>query len=285
MPEREGLAGTAFGVAAARAAEHARPDRLFADPLADRLLDAAGAPTRAFWSEGPGARLAAALGDHVALRTRFFDGYLSAAGCRQVVLVAAGLDTRAYRLDWPAGTRLFELDQAPVLDFKESVLATCADRPRCDRVALAVDLRTDWAPRLTGHGFHPGTPTAWLVEGLLVYLSAAEADRLLATIGALSAPGSRLAVEHVTRPRLRAAHEAGGGRRDGALGLLASLWRNDSSTDPVRWLTGHGWQARRHDLVELAATLGRPVPPVFDPRRPETARLELLTASREGEPE
>jgi methyltransferase (TIGR00027 family) len=280
MTDTEALATTAFGVTVSRAAEHGRPDRLFADPYADRLLDAADPAARAFWTDGPGTRLAAAMGDHVALRTRLFDDFLTGAAGPQVVLVAAGLDTRAYRLDWPAGTRLYELDQPTVLDFKASAAGGWPEPPRCDRVPLPVDLRDDWPARLIAAGFDPDRPATWLLEGLLVYLTAGESDTLLGRIGALSAPGSRLAVEYATRAGLGQAHAAAGGRTDGAVGLLARLWRNDRAQDPIDWLDRHGWRARRHDLAVLSAALRRPVPPVFDPARPDTARIDLLTAVR-----
>jgi methyltransferase (TIGR00027 family) len=273
------VARTALGIAVARAAESARADRLFHDPLAADLLAAAGPDAVAFWTEGPGARLAAAMGDYVALRTRYFDDYVTtacAAGCRQVVLVAAGLDTRAFRLRWPAGVRLFELDQPAVLAVKRSVLDQTDHRAGCAHASVPVDLRTDWATPLREHGFRPGEPTAWLVEGLLVYLTAVEADRLLAAISALSAPGSRLAVEYTTRPML-AAPDADG---NGVVGFLADLWRNDMSGDPADWLAAHGWRANRRALPDLAAALGRSVPPVFDPSRPNTARITLLCADR-----
>lgn len=145
------------------------------------------------------ADLGASLGRHVVIRTRFFDDYLldaAAAGVRQVVLLAAGLDTRAFRLPWPGGVRVFELDLPEVLTFKAQVLARSGAAPCCGRAVLPVDLRTDWRGALLASGHDLGQPTAWLVEGLLIYLTATEAGRLLADITATSAPGSRLAFEH-----------------------------------------------------------------------------------------
>jgi methyltransferase (TIGR00027 family) len=140
----------------------------------------------------------AAFWSHAVVRTRFFDDYLADAaggGIRQVVLLAAGLDTRAYRLPWPVGVRLFELDLPEVLDFKQRVLDQQAATARCDRRAIGVDLRQDWVRPLSEAGLQPDRPTAWLVEGLLAYLSADETARLLTTVGDLSAGGSRAAFE------------------------------------------------------------------------------------------
>jgi methyltransferase (TIGR00027 family) len=278
---------TAFGVAAARAAESARHDRLFADPLADLLLDAGGPETRAFWTDGGGARLSTAMGDYIALRTRYFDDQLSgavAAGCRQVVLVAAGLDTRAFRLELPVEGHVFELDQPAVLEVKGSVLADAAARPRCTRTQVGVDLRGDWRAPLLHAGFRRDLPTCWLVEGLLVYLTSTEADDLLDTVTGLSERNSWLVVEHTSRPALEGARVAAGGGTSAATALLASLWRNDSPIAPAEWLDSRGWRANHGDpgdpgdLADLAARHRRPVPPVFDPGRAGTARVTLLSA-------
>jgi len=125
-------------------------------------------------------------------RTRFYDDHLLESGCRQVVLLAAGLDSRAFRLDWPARTSLYELDLPKVLAFKE----TCSPTPNPgahERLCRWTSARMGVSP--AGHGFRPQEPTAWLAEGLLVYLTPADADRLLSTVTALSAPGSRIAFE------------------------------------------------------------------------------------------
>ena len=92
---------------------------------------------------------------------------------RQIVIPAAGLDSRAYRLAWPDGTVVFELDQPQVLEFKHEVLAGSGDAPTAERREIAVDLRDDWPQALRRSGFDPSRPSAWIVEGLLVYLPAA----------------------------------------------------------------------------------------------------------------
>jgi methyltransferase (TIGR00027 family) len=125
-----------------------------------------------------------------------------------VVILAAGLDTRAFRLTWPAGVRLFELDTPEVLTFKEQVLAERDATLACQRVAISTDLRQDWPAAVVQAGFHSGEPTAWLAEGLLMYLTQDECDQLLDRIGQLSAPGSRLAIEYVDQATIQLMRDA-----------------------------------------------------------------------------
>ncbi|MGW4384867.1 SAM-dependent methyltransferase, partial [Kitasatospora sp. NPDC004531] len=243
---------TALAVARARAYESAQPDPLFVDPYALAFVTAAGAPPRPSAARiGP---LARRLLVHAVLRTRHYDDRLLAAGVHQVVLLAAGLDTRAHRLPWPDGTRLFELDLPPVLAFKERVLAEQGARPRCERVALPADL-TDptWPDRLRAAGFDPGQPTAWLAEGLLVYLDAEQAAQLFTAIGELSAPGSRLLVEQ-GRDTSRTPQEEG-------LTDMTALWRGGLGPGTADWLDAHGWTTRHTSREELAAAHARPLPP------------------------
>ncbi len=264
------VARTALAVARVRARESRRPDRLFDDPYASAFVAALpDAPSGE--QAGPGApgSLRAKLGFHAVIRTRFFDDFLlgaCAAGCRQVVLLAAGLDTRAFRLPWPAGVRLFELDRLDVLDFKDAVLSRQGAVPRCGRTALAADLREDWPAALVGAdaGFEPGQPTAWLAEGLLVYLSADDAAHVLSGVGALCAPGSRLSLEGggaATSLVARASATADPAGADGqapATGNLTSLWKGGLGKDSAGWLTRHGWQTQFHELARVAASYGRP---------------------------
>ncbi len=154
-----GVGRTALSVARVRARESARPDALFSDPYARAFLEAfaRAAPDEPITSSSPPS-LRATLALQVVVRTRFYDEYLLAApghGCRQVVLLAAGLDTRAFRLAWPDGVRLFELDLPGVLTFKDAVLAEQGAAPRCERTSLAVDLRADWPALLIAAGFDP----------------------------------------------------------------------------------------------------------------------------------
>jgi len=232
------VAKTAIGVAYMRAWESSQVDRLFADPYALAFV------TAQYRQAGSAAT---ALAAHVVLRTRFFDDYLLQAGCDQVVLVAAGLDTRAYRLDWPAGTTLFELDQPEVLAFKQAVLDREKAAPRCTRHPVAVDLRYDWASTLRQAGFDPARRTAWLVEGLLIYLTHDEASGLLTTIGELSAPDSELSFEDSGTVSY-AGHE------------YAAMFKGGMGADAMAWLTEHGWKATSHDRASVASTYGREYP-------------------------
>lgn len=264
----QGVGRTAIGVALVRAEESRRPDRLFDDPYAEAFVAAA---PHALPTEHEASHDLAAWGAewavHATIRTRFFDDYLlaaGAAGCRQVVLLAAGLDTRALRLDWPEGTRVFELDLPDMLTFKERVLADHPSRPAaapCERTTVAVDLREDWPAALTGAGFDPSQPTAWLAEGLLIYLSASEVTTLLTRVGDLSVPGSQFSCEH-RRTDMTQFHEQA--RKIPALDFVTSLWRGGLGTETPDWLTRHGWEVQLHERAELAATYGRPVTSASD---------------------
>jgi methyltransferase (TIGR00027 family) len=263
----KGVAKTALGMAMVRARESLREDRLFDDPHAQRFLDATpGAfPERSPAAEdlterGQKSSLGAVFAVHGVLRTRFFDDYLltaTAAGCAQVVLLAAGLDTRALRLPWPGDVRLWELDLPEMFAFKEPVLAGCDAVPTCERRVIPVDLRDNWTGELAAAGFDHTAPTAWLAEGLLLYLTADKAVGLLTGIGELSAPGSQLAFEHGdTAGSALLAQSAGMPTMD----QYTSLWKGGLGEDASGWLRRHGWQPQIHDLAQLAASYGRPVP-------------------------
>jgi methyltransferase (TIGR00027 family) len=243
-----GVGRTSLAVARARAWESRKPDGLFDDPYA-----AAFAATGERRTTAPGSARAR-LAFHVIIRTRFYDDYLLAAGHRQVVLLAAGLDTRAYRLPWPDGVHVYELDLPEVLSFKSGVLAAQNAVARCSLTVLPVDLRSEWPAMLTRAGFDPAVPTAWLVEGLLVYLTADEAALLLSRVGTLSAPGSRLAFE-----RNNAASVMAEGDRSG-IEEYAALWKGGLGQDAAGWLTDHGWRTETHSLLDVAASYGRPSP-------------------------
>jgi methyltransferase (TIGR00027 family) len=257
-----GAGKTALGVAIVRAAESARAGRLFDDPLAQAFVDAAPgtfSSGRPAGSSG-GASLWASFYAHVVIRTRFFDDYLNAcaaAGCRQVVQLAAGLDTRAFRLAWPDGTRGYEVDLPQVLAFKDEVLASRRAVPRCQRAAVPADLRGDWAAALAGAGFDQSRPAAWLAEGILLYLTADEARRLLADVTRLSAPGSRLAFEHSPQAAATLADHA---RQLPGLREYRPLWKGGLGDAAPAWLAGHGWQPDFHDLGAVADSYRRPLP-------------------------
>jgi methyltransferase (TIGR00027 family) len=195
---------------------------------------------------------------HAVVRTRFYDEYLlavTAAGYEQIVLLAAGLDTRAFRLRWPKTVRLFELDFPAVLDFKQRVLADQGAVPGCSRATVPVDLCKDWSRELLAAGFQQATPTVWLAEGLLLYLSHEEAARMLTRVGELSVPGSRLSFEHIT-PDDHVLIARAVAMDD--TGQLAMLWKGGLGEHAAQWLTHHGWRSQIHLRHVLAAHYGRP---------------------------
>lgn len=247
----QGVSKTALWVASMRATEAARPDRLHSDPLASAFVAASGA--------GPlGAPPGAA--EFLAIRTRFYDDFLTDALAPQVVLLAAGLDSRAFRLSWPSGTSVFELDLPELLSFKETVVAASELVPACSRVVVPVDLRSDWASVLLAAGFSPTLPTAWVAEGLMQYLSAAENDRLLATISSLSVPGSMFAFDHMETAASQDAVVAEVSARVREMGASFA----SGLDDPGRWLASHGWTSSTVRVPALALAYGRPLPDYVD---------------------
>lgn len=247
-----GVSRTALWVASMRAAEAARPDRLHDDPLATAVVAAAE-------QEIPPAPPGAA--EFVAVRTRFYDSFLLSSGTAQVVMLAAGLDARAFRLSWPPGTRLFELDLPELLGFKEKLVAAEGVVPRCTRVVVPVDLRTDWTTALAAAGFDASAPTAWVAEGLLQYLDEQDKKRLLDTVSELSAPGSRFAFDHM---------DASADDREVVADTLAKIRSMGAefvatAADPAGWLAAHGWTTTVDRIPELAVAYGRPLPDFMDP--------------------
>jgi methyltransferase (TIGR00027 family) len=204
------VGATATAVAAARAVATNSPDPLITDQFAEPLVKAVGVDFFTQWAtggldpasvEGNAAADLTRMANAIAVRPRFFDEFFldaAAAGIRQMVILASGLDTRAYRLPWPAGSTIFEIDQPQVIEFKTTTLAGLGAYPSADRRPVAIDLRQDWPTALGGAGFDANQPTAWIAEGLLGYLPPEAQDRLLDSITALSAEGSRLAVESIT---------------------------------------------------------------------------------------
>jgi methyltransferase (TIGR00027 family) len=210
------VGATATLVAAARAIATKADNPLIEDPFAEPLVRAVGVDFFTRWASG---EIDAAdvdydesswklqhMPDTMAARTRFFDEFFqdaTQAGIRQAVILASGLDARAYRLAWPADMTLFEIDQPEVIEFKSSTLAGLGAAPQTDRRAVAIDLRQDWPTALLEAGLDKSRPTAWIAEGLFGYLPPAAQDALLENITALSAQGSRFACEAVpARPEI-----------------------------------------------------------------------------------
>ncbi|MFV0495142.1 class I SAM-dependent methyltransferase [Mycobacterium sp.] len=299
---RTSVGTTAVMVAAARAVETEQPDALIRDPYAKILVDDANADV--MWEamldpsivdkvesvDPEAAAMIRQMRGYQAVRTNFFDTYFAdatAAGIRQVVILASGLDSRAYRLDWPSGTRVFEIDQPQVLDYKSTTLAGHGVTPKSDRRAVAVDLRQDWPAALRAAGFDPAVPTAWLAEGLLMYLPAEAQDRLFAQVGELSPPGSRVAAEtapsHAEERRqqmrerfLKIAEQIG---LEETIDIGELMYRDENRARVADWLNQHGWRATAASSVEEMQRLGRWMvePPSADD---EDAFSEFVTAVR-----
>ena len=202
------VGATATMVAASRALASREPEPLLDDRFAEPLVRAVGHPffVRMLDGQLPLENDDAPMTlqqrrEQMTVRTRFFDDFFhdaAAAGIRQAVILAAGLDARAYRLAWPVGMVVFEVDQPEVIAFKGDTLAALGAQPTAERRAVSIDLRDDWPTALRDNGFDASTPTAWIAEGLLPYLPPEAQDRLLDKITALSAPGSRVATENIT---------------------------------------------------------------------------------------
>lgn len=282
----DGVGMTALGVAAVRAQESLRSDRLFDDPLAARFLAAAGrqAPPadvgEAERAVPPQWRM---LMRSIPIRTRFLDECVRAAlvaGVRQLVLLGAGLDTRAFRLDWPPSCRVFEVDLPEMVGFKQRVLTDAGALPGCERIVVPADLTADWSGPLTAAGLNTSAPSAWIAEGVLMYLSTEHNEQVLSRVGELSAPGSRLALTTLSRQRLEQIKDrldrAGPHPPPGA--QVMRMWQSGTPDDPIAWLAGHGWQAELFDPAERAATYGRPG--LFDDLNHKPGTRGLISAIR-----
>jgi methyltransferase (TIGR00027 family) len=281
----ESVGSTALGVAAARAAETESDNPLIQDPFARAFLEAAGHgmwslmanPTTAAELTDDGDLLAhlQVMIDFMAVRTAFFDEYFinaAASGVRQVVILAAGLDARAWRLPWPDETTVYELDQAKVLEFKSTTLQARGAQPTSRLVSIPIDLRQDWPTALREAGFDPSRPTAWSAEGLLRYLPAQAQDLLFERIHALSPAGSWLATNAPAKSaldpeRLARQREQSHRLRAAAARVLDTdvpadedLWYPEERTDVADWLRQHGWDASAITMGEMLTRYGRNVP-------------------------
>ncbi|WP_433288613.1 SAM-dependent methyltransferase [Pseudonocardia sp. CA-142604] len=269
------VGATATMSAAVRAMATRAERPLIDDPFAAPLVRAVGvdALTRLATGEGTNDLVGPATIDVGVVRTRFYDEFFldaTSAGITQVVILASGLDSRAYRLPWPAGTVVYELDRPRVLDFKTRTLAELSAAPTADRRAVPVDLRDDWPAALRTAGFDPARPTAWSAEGLLGYLPAEAQDLLLDTVTELSAPGSRVATE--SRPNPRPGDED---RTKERLHRISESWRAQGfDTDMVSlryfgerneaapYLTGLGWALHGTSTRDLL--VANDLPPLED---------------------
>ena len=275
-----GVGATATMVAAARAMG-TRDDRgIINDPFAEPLVRAVG--IRFFIDMMDGVLQTSPFGDvtpqrvqtmidGMAVRTRFFDEYFAGAtagGIRQAVILASGLDSRAYRLRWPSGSVVYEIDQPAVIDFKSVTMARLDAQPAATLRTVGIDLRGDWPAALRTAGFDPSAPTAWLAEGLLIYLPPDAQDRLLDTITGLSAPGSTLATEYV--PGIvdfdaGPAREMAANLREQGLDLdMPALIYSGPRNNVMDYLRSGGWQVTGEPGGDLLTRHGLPLPDSAD---------------------
>lgn len=265
----EGVGETALGVAWSRAQETESQCPLFCDPYAQVFVDAA---VERGW-QLPAADLAARLrsiSGYAASRTKWFDEFFIAAGANgivQAVILASGLDARAWRLPWVDDTVVFEIDQPKVLAFKVETLRTHGATPAARCVPVPIDLRDDWPLALREAGFDPAEPTAWAAEGLLAYLPADDQGVLLERVHGLSARGSRIGVEDFSsvavesgylakrREQLRQYRREAGIAEDAP--DVSDLWHLDKHIDVSGWLTEHGWTVTAVEAAGLMDRYGR----------------------------
>lgn len=280
----EGVGATALTVARARALESEADCPLYTDPYAHFFIEAAtAAGWRPPFTEESLAHIGKAddqviarlktMAAYIASRTKHIDEFFTTAGASgldQVVILAAGLDTRAWRLPWISGTCVYELDQPKVLEFKQQVLTAHNARPAPRYVAVPIDLRQDWPAALRDNGFEPSRPTAWSAEGLLPYLPAEAQDLLFERIDELSADGSRITVEAFgadffsaeaierRRTRMAQARRAAAEAGHDDLPDTAALWYFEPRADVAQWLTDRGWEVETVDAPALMEHYQRP---------------------------
>jgi methyltransferase (TIGR00027 family) len=266
------LGSTAYWTAAVRAMEQARPDRLIDDPWAEALAGEVGAA----WIAGrtPESVLP------ILLRTRYFDDFLGRISrennIRQIVLVAAGLDTRAFRLDWPATTQVFEMDQLGVLEYKEQVLQSMGAQPACERHTLAADLTQPWKSALKAAGFDPQQPSGWLLEGFLFYLPNESIIDILEEANSLAAPGSWMGFDVMNSNTLNSPLTRSWVEMQAQSGapFIGTL------DDPQEFLSTRGWQASLTQAGAPDANHGRWTFPIIPTTMPNMPHNWFVTAQK-----
>jgi methyltransferase (TIGR00027 family) len=296
----ESVGATALGVAGGRAAETDSENPLINDPYARLFLEAAGDGIwKIYLDDEPPAELAeidprfkermAAMKSYVGSRTKFFDDFFLAAaadGVRQSVILAAGLDARAWRLAWPQGSVVYEIDQPKVLEFKLETLESHDVSSIAAHVSVGIDLRQDWPKALVDKGFDPSLPSAWSAEGLLPYLPAEAQNLLFERVQSLSASGSRIAVEAFTNDFFSAesfarredqleqyrtvAHKLGG--KD--ITKSGNLFYEEERTEVTDWLGAHGWKVTAIGAEDLLASNGRPIDTDLEEAVPDSVFVE-----------
>ena len=290
------VGATATMVAAARAAATRRPHPVITDEFAEPLVRAVGLDLFSRLAAGEldaddvekGVRFPRMI-DTFAARARYYDDYFAnatGAGLRQVVIVASGLDARPYRLAWPAGTAVYEIDKPEVIEFKTSTLSKLGALPAAEHRTVGIDLREDWPAALRAAGFDTAQPTAWLAEGVLIGFLPPEAEvRLLDNVISLSATGSRFSGdfgslnEGSPESQEQGRIMAEGWRRQGLDLDIAGLAYPGEHTDVAAHLEDHGWEATRSTLADLFAAAGLPELTKAD-QQSQAAAINFVRASR-----
>jgi methyltransferase (TIGR00027 family) len=284
----EGVGATALGVAWARSQEATSESPLFTDPYAQLFVDAA---VERGWQLPPAYILERirAISGYAASRTKWFDEFFIAAGAngiQQAVILAAGLDARAWRLPWVDGSVVYEIDQPKVLVFKAEILRAHNAESDARNVQVPIDLRENWPKALQESGFDPSQPVSWAVEGLLPYLPADAQDLLFERIHQLSVKGSHIGVESFgagffdsdyladRREQLCKLQEESGEQGDENAFDVEDLWFVEERTDVASWLTEHGWEVTSVEAAELMTRYGRCSPGEVDPATPRTVFIE-----------
>lgn len=291
----DGVGRTAIMTSIARAAESQRPDRLCTDPIGEALVSllpsdvtepivlGAADPVTPDAEDGPEAPTVRTLARLMPGRTHYFDTKVlqaHAAGCGQVVILAAGLDSRAYSLPWNSGTTVFLLDTAAVTAFRTSVVEAAGLHPAARAVNVVADLSGDWPGPLLAAGFDPAAKTAWLAEGILGYLTMEQAERLVSEAARLSDPGSWFLTQYVdakaeavfATPRESADAAADRVARERSLSALAAI-------PPGEWLPRNGWEPETTTLNSWTRQHGRKTPAPLD-ESSGGGRMWLIAAQR-----
>ncbi|MEO8522470.1 MAG: SAM-dependent methyltransferase [Acidobacteriota bacterium] len=271
------VGSTAQWVAANRALETESPEPLYRDPFARALAGEAGFAMLGAMRAAIGLPMSSAADPYLTIRTRYFDDALREAvrdeSVRQVVILASGMDTRAFRLEWPEDLVLFEVDRDDVFDYKEPLLGRTGQRPRCDRRVVRADLTHQWTAPLLAAGFDPARPSAILAEGLVIYLEALEVTSLLSSMRGIACTDSWLGLDLANQALLEASFLAPYKKR---LADAGCPWKF-AVEDPETWLASHGWLARAVTLGAPEATYGRwpyPVPPSGTANTPATCFVQ-----------
>ncbi|MEX3647898.1 class I SAM-dependent methyltransferase [Mycolicibacterium porcinum] len=280
---------TALFVAASRALEARKADPLAVDQYAEVFCRRVGGEwATAVEGTDPEHPLQTEFGEHFVnfqgARTKYFDEYFTRAieaGVQQVVLLAAGLDSRAYRLPWADGTVVHELDQPRVLEFKRDTIGELDETPKAERREVAVDLRDDWPRALQDSGFDPSRPSAWIAEGLLIYLPATAQEQLFAGIDALAAPGSFVGIEEAV-PMPDEAFEAKRAEAEssGEENAFFTLVYNQQHAPAEQWFGSRGWDATATPLHRYLTEVGRPVPDPASEAGGMTGTITLVSATK-----